>query len=94
MKQCKIYSCPKRPGSPCCVDCPEKSCHFRCLNHYDRCRCSLDVKPRKQGQRKDTYSHQQIMELRASGMLVMDIADAVGCSKGTVLYHLARERNK
>lgn len=33
---------------------------------------------------------QRMRELRAEGMLMREIADAVGTSKGVVQYHLAR----
>ena len=94
MRQCKIYRCSKQPGAPCCIDCSEEDCAHRCLNHPERCSCWCDTIVRKQGQRKDVFDHHQIISLRASGMSVDDIADVVGCSRGTVLSHMARERKR
>lgn len=94
MRQCRIYSCRYRKDSPCCADCTVPSCPDRCKNAPDRCRCSIDAVPRKRGQRRAVYDHHQIISLRAAGFSVAEIADKVGCSKGTVQKHLTKERQK
>lgn len=89
MIQCRIWSCKRWPGRPCCVGCAEWTCLNRCKNHPSRCKCSEGEEspnppsrpgvPPPDGRRKLDYG--EIARLYYDERLSQkEIAQRLGCS--------------
>lgn len=83
MKWCKIApgKC-KRPGSPCCRSCTDKTCQVRCLNDPEWCGCFWEDNPLPRN--KPRLNREEIVRLYKSGLLQYQIAARLGCSTSGV----------
>lgn len=93
--KCTIFFCNKRHGKYCCALCPNP-CDNQCLNHPDRCKLAKAGSPVTTKRQK--LSEEQVIELRRlileGKMSGEKIAEKVGCSTATVVWHRDRLRLK
>lgn len=85
----EIYSCRRKPGSPCCAECGEV-CSERCLNHPSRCKvCDREGRSTKAFGRPRIHNWDEILQLRREGLSYAAIAERMGCSVSTVVRAVA-----
>lgn len=96
MRKCKIPvgKC-THPDKPCCMDCADRSCQFRCENHPKRCGQWIDAEPSAPRERPaaQKYDRAEMARLRAQKLSCREIAQRLGCSENTVSRALAKGRS-
>lgn len=91
MIRCRIYSCDKYKGRPCCKDCGDVRCQNRCENSPERCKCSYESQytvSEYSGPRPMSPKARRalILELHRKGDPPKVIAEKADCSADHVRY--------